>query len=115
MPTFEEQLADRTPWTLADIARELSMMPLIVAEHAHRALHDQPDTQRSFPAPLPGSGAGWPLVSLFGIAAGRVSGDGGPVWAAGDIRLWALHCARMDRNFNLIKAKPPIRRHPRSS
>lgn len=110
--TFDERLADRTPWTLADIVRELSMMELLVAGHAERALHFEADTHNSFPAPLPGPGSRMRLAQLFKCAQGRRTG--GPVWAAGDIRRWALRTARLDREFNVIVARPPSLRSPRT-
>lgn len=113
MATFEEQLADRTPWTLADIARELSMQPRIVAEHAYRALHDEADTAQSLPAPLPGTYPGESRVSLVGCALGHLP-DRGPKWAAGDIRSWAMRCARLNHELKPIKLRPPNTPHPRT-
>ena len=104
MPTVDELLADTTPWSLADICRELDASPAFAAQWAMRSLMGEPESDRVLPplevgTPVPSRH----LLRLLRAAQGR--GEG-PQWPAGVIRGWARRCARMDRDLNLI-VRPP--------
>lgn len=120
-PDLDAQLADREPWTLADIVREIGIGPNTAAEYALRSIHPRagirPDAM--LPAPLPGT----PVVGLLQlIRQAERSPDVNDLdwvtWAAGDIRRWALVNGRIDRDMRPIKLTPPsaaLRRRTRDA
>lgn len=115
-PDLDGLLADRTPWTLADIVREIGMVPAIAAEYALRSLRGGPGPHTKYPAPLPESPSlrGGEITQLFEL---RRQAERSPdvndldwvVWAAGDIRRWALENCRIGRDMQPVKLTPPRR------
>lgn len=107
MPTVDERLNDTTPWTLADISRELDASPRFVAQWAHRSLMGMPESDRVLPRRAPGAEAPgrWLRQMSVLIVAAEGGGDG-PCWPAGVILGWARRCARLDHNLNRIAARP---------
>lgn len=99
-----ELLADTTPWTLADIVREIGMSPKAARQSAwHQQMGDLPH-ERALPAPLPGT-PGVRFADLHRASLGQLS-DPQPHWCAGAVRRWAMQCGRLDHDLN------PVPRHP---
>lgn len=111
-PDLDGLLADREPWTLADIVREIGMGPNTAAEYAVRSIRPRAGTRPEppFPAPLPGA----PVVGLLQLVrqaerSPDVNDLDWVTWAAGDIRRWALESGRIDRDMRPVKLTPPRR------
>jgi hypothetical protein len=102
-------LADMTPWTLADVVRELG---LTAREARDLAWNTQMaaarggafEPARMLPRPLPGSPT-LRLTRLHRCAEGNRAEDQ-PLWAAGDIRRWGMQTAHLDHELN-IRQQPP--------
>ncbi len=94
--TYDELVADATPWTMSDIAAQLDVQPQTVRSWRKDSLAASKSAPTNIPHPnhLPD-----PDIPVTGK----------PTWKAGTVRRWAIQTGRMSRTGAPLRLKPPGR------